>query len=209
VSKKARSEAEPPQRIIEDALLALPHRDRPTGGIPYRHVIPAIAHQVMVMRRPHKQLAIRKSAAADLSKVINAAVRLRKLMVEHLRYDPKPSCKPRASVLLRAPETTSVNCLRAPLLRFIRAIQNAHRRKDGTSPKGAPLKGDPDAIAQFLYCEYERLTGETPKRTVRNGKSSGHFQTLIGKVFSALGIEASPEATTKRVMAKMKKKQGT
>lgn len=200
-----------PQAKLESALRALPIvTPDEFNAIPYSTVIPAIAHQILVMRRPNDLKKLRKGAVTELTTLISVASRLSKLLEKQTEQDRVPPLMPRLSpmALLPLPDVVAVLKLSSLLQELIPSLTSVRAQNYGKGRRGRVAKADEDAIGLYLYQEFYRLTGHKPKRTVRGGKTSSLFQTLISDVFKALAIKSSPEATAARVMEKMKTKKG-
>jgi hypothetical protein len=195
------------QSTIEAALRGLPIIDPDRSDvIPYSALIPGIARSVLLMRRPNNMKSMRKRAIADLDKIKVAAARLADLIRNQFPDEQERLSNPRIRITEFLPvggvlETTQ---LLNSLAQFISMAERARDQHYEVSPRSGARKPEALAIGLYLYQEYERLTGKKPTRTVRNGKTNGRFQTLITKVFEALGIDASAEATAAKVMEKMK-----
>lgn len=196
------------QNLIESALEKLPIQDG-DNAIPYSQAIPGIARQVMTMRMPSKMGSMRKTAASDLDRVVKDAARLARLIKAQFPEERERLSNPRFPVtaLLSPAAAMEMMQLCSSLEHFV-ATARRDRKSLEKIPRGRAHMRETLEIGCYLYQEFERLTGKRPTRTVRNGKSSGQFQTLIETVFSALQIKASAEATTVRVMETMKKRRG-
>lgn len=194
---------------IELALRALPSAKPKSGaGIPYRFAIPGIAQQVMIMRRPSEIAAQRKAALKELDDLRVMAAKLRRLLLESAP-DEKTRLTERRfwpGDLFSLDSAIAVSTLESALTQFALTTSRDAARYRTTSKSGRPVKAEAFEIGCYLYEQYERLTGEEPTRIVRDGKTSGKFQTLLRSVFDALAIEASAEAVGAKVMKKMKKK---
>jgi hypothetical protein len=196
---------------IEAALRALPIKDsNRTDAIPYSHLIPGIARHVLLMPRPNDLKRMRNRAVADLDEINKTAIQLAALIKDQLPDEQERRSNPkiRMTALLRVNEFADVIQLLTLLDRFAAAAARAREKHLQPITRGSTPKSEAFAIGMYLYQEYERLTGEKPRRTVRHGKSSGRFQTLLEKVFEAVKIRASGEAIAIRVMKENKKHSG-
>jgi hypothetical protein len=77
----------------------------------------------------------------------------------------------------------------------------AKRELDTRSPGGRPAQTIRDHLVIRLGAIYERLTGDKPKRTVKNGQVGGRFAKFVYAVFQAYGISTVglPNAIEKAV----------
>lgn len=199
------------QSAIEAALKALPIKDPVrTDAIPYSYSIPGIARHVLLMRRPNDLKRMRNKAVAELDKISKVAARLATLITDQFPDEQERLSNPkiRMPALLRGNEIADAIQLLPLLDQFVAASARAREKHFHAYSRGATRKTEADEIGLYLYQEYERLTGEKPGRIVRDGKSGGHFQTLLEKVFKAVKIKASSEATAVRVMEEIEKRPG-
>jgi hypothetical protein len=163
----------------------------------------------MLMRRPNNMKSMRKRAIADLDKIIVGTEKLAVLIEDQFPTEKKDLEKPkiRITTLLSVVGVNEAFQLLDSLEQFVTTAKRARNQHLEVTSRGRPRKTEALVIGIYLYKQFELLTGEKPTRTVRNGKASGQFQTLLEKVFKALSIDASAEATTARVMEEMKKQE--
>jgi len=189
------------QAQIEKALRALPRPPMPHGTMAYVDLIPEIARQIALLPKPSALKAARRIVLADLRRTHKLTAGLLDRIGSELDLGP---AKGRAPIL--GPHAEQ---LRSSLSDFLIAIKAAQQRYSYTVPSKYAGSRKPEAcrIGCRLYVEYELITGKKPTRIVRDGKSSGTFQSLLESVFDAMGVDASPESTAVKVMEKMKNKE--
>jgi hypothetical protein len=168
----------------------------PDGKLAYRIMIPAIARQLTKMTRLDVSPKVVKEAKKELTRLASdarsLASRIPKLPLE-------------VSLLLDATGGFQPSNLDGLLNELADAAQIVATAKAASSGKaGRPPKSTAENIVTYLCQEYERLTGKPPTLTVRDGRAGGAFLDLVKAVFDALRIKASPEATVRRVIEKIK-----
>lgn len=167
--------------------------DVPDGAIPYRLFIPGIARQLTMM--PRRGISP-KVAQQETKKLATLAADARSL-ASRIQKLPRAGD---VSLLLDATGGFEFRDLAELLNRLGDAAKTISSIKAAPAGKSRrPSASIADNIALYLCQEYERVTGERPTLTVRNNKAAGAILDLVSEVFEALAIEASPEATVRKV----------
>lgn len=96
------------------------------------------------------------------------------------------------------------------ILAAIEAI--ADKLEGAPARRGKPRDVASQEIAVWLGHAFTDLTGRAPAITVREGadgaKAGGYFLGLVADIFTACGIEASPETYARAAVAQIKRNRG-
>jgi hypothetical protein len=167
------------------------------AAIPYRHVIPGIARQLILMQTVDASRERTKLVESELTNVRKKAAKLADT-ISRLSDD--------AMVAL----DLSARLQAIHLIDDLESIAAASKNAVSTLPqwsKKAARKPSATKIVEFLYREFERLNGKPPTLTVSGGRAGGLFLGLVQTVFDALSVKASAEATARKVMDLEKKSE--
>lgn len=191
--------SEQERRLIE-LLRQLPLAETPPGFIPYHTTIPTMAHVIMRMARRDLRFPSPSERDAAVEKITAS---LRRLAAVPIHYDREISD---FEQILRGDLSVRLLGLQFEAAQLATEIDDAARCEapEKAAPGVKPNEAA-QAIVAYLAQEYQRLTGNIPKRpTERGRKPSGPFHTLVAEVFEILGIAASPANTIRSVLPSVK-----
>ena len=176
---------------LQDALNSLEMAPFPPGGIPYTECIPGIARELILISRPPRDRMPQAEVRSRLSQMASA---LRQL--EAAADFSEPSLPVSFAFRIKMLQMRSEAALQA------KEIEDAVKALP-PGARGQPKKEMPRRVVERLALEYERLTGVPAKRPNdwNQKEATGAFYELVVKVFDILGIDASPDAMTKSVLA--------
>ena len=167
----------------------------PNNEIPYRFFIPGIARQLALMKRRGISSKEVRAEAKEIETLASDARSL-SLRIRDLPPAGDVSLSLDATGMFRFSELADL------LNKLADAAQSVATAKVIPTGKiGRPTSSAADDFVVYICKEYERLTGNRPTLRVRDGKAAGPILDLVKDVFDALRIDASPEATIRRVKA--------
>jgi hypothetical protein len=191
------------QALLEAALERLtPGETTLPKAIPYRNLIPEIAHHLTTLYRKDAPVTY---PADQLKRVVSQL----KPMASWIQKDEDLGHSEPSTI--RAGDLNLPLPLRLRLIRFateagdlaekiesILSHDHAPRRRRARPKHTASRK-----IALYLHQETERLTGRIPGRSVaesgidQSSRERGDFVVLVREIFKILGVRASPEYAAK------------
>jgi hypothetical protein len=185
----------------------------PNGKIPYRAMIPSIAHNLTRMARAHMKSPSPATLNCEIDRVISA---LRKLEIlgglveEDALVDAavKHEVPPKQRGVRWLPLTLALRLITlAGQARELAHDIDAARPAATMKPeRGRKPATEATAIAAFLYQEFERITGHAAGRSVQEKRDnqkereSGKFVLLVREVFEILGVPGSPEQAARNAI---------
>jgi hypothetical protein len=177
-----------PQRVaaIAAALEAVVPEGQadPDGRIAYRAAIPLIVHKVLLRATGDKSRPAVASAQKKMERLRGQFARLASELRPLLADPPDAEAIALMSMLPRPARLAAVR-MAADMSMLVAACDGA-AQANGTL--GRPPQSGAYAVAELLYREFIRLTGNVPVRVVRNGKEVGAYAKLVEATYTALGF---------------------
>jgi hypothetical protein len=191
------------QALLEAALERLSAGETLPNTIPYRDLIPKIAHQLTFMKRSDASPVTRPT---DQLKLVSWLQKVEVLALGEgapVRASDLDLPLPlRLRLILHAAEA-------GELAREIESILS-HASHAPRRPRARPKHTASRNIASYLYQETERITGRIPGRTVtqsgidQSSREGGEFVVLVREIFKILGVRASPEQAARDAIEEAK-----
>lgn len=188
------------QRLI-DLLRGLPKAETAPGLIPYQTTIPTMAH--VIMRMAQRDLrgpspSTQNKAVAKIIAALNGVVDV------PIAYDPHG---PDLATYLPPDLHLKLVGLRFAASQLAADIEiHAQPQKQPRGQRGRKPNEAAQEIVAYLAQEYERLTGNIPRRPNERPDRNGHqmprgaFYDLVAETFEVLGIKASAATTIDSVL---------
>ncbi len=182
---------------LEAALMQIADKeqDYPSGSIPYWHLIPSIARQIMLMRRVDSKANHDDRPTAEAMKALEAVAVYAKA---GLNWNAMANFPPdiRIRIVLVAMEAKFL----------IDEINKSPKKEAQKLKRGAPKKESAYMLASFLYDEFYKLKGRNRGRSVnsysenQNEREGGEFVKLLDSIFLTLKIKVSPSEAARSVL---------